>query len=80
LDERVLSKPDLLEELWKIALQHAKSEEEAAQQAEWEKHVNEEFTKEINRAVRQNDKLDYGSAAVKAFHQPRLAFQLQHHR
>jgi len=62
-----MDKPDLLDKLGNIALQYAKPEEEAAQQTEWEKHINEEFTKEVDRAVRQNDRLDYGSAAVKAF-------------
>jgi len=67
LDERVLNKPDLLEELWKIALLHAKSEEEVKQQMEWEKHIIEEFTKEINRAARQDTPLNYGYATVQAF-------------
>jgi hypothetical protein len=67
LDERIVNKPDHLDELWNVALRYAKSQEETTQQTDWEKHINEEFTKEVNRATRQNDQLNFENAAVKAF-------------
>ncbi len=64
LDERIVNKPDHLDELWNAALRYAKSEEETTQQTDWEKYINEEFTREVNRAARQNDQLNFENAEL----------------
>ncbi len=53
---------------WKLPTSTtAETTKTTTQQTDWEKYINEEFTKEVNRAARQNDQLNFENAAVKAF-------------
>ncbi len=66
-DNDIAEKPDVLHTLWTLTTIYAKSEEELQKQMEWEHHLTNEFTKEIDRAARRNKKRNYKNATIQAF-------------
>jgi hypothetical protein len=59
LDEHIVDKLYILDKLWMNSINHTKFMKETQKQTDWEKHLRIEFTKEIDRAERDNMKRDY---------------------
>ncbi len=58
---------DVLHTLWTLTTIYAKPEEEHQRQMEWERHLDDEIIKEIDRTARCNKKRNYKNATVQAF-------------
>ncbi len=62
-----MDKSHILKDLWTLTIVYAMPEEENRKRTDWENHLEIKFTKEIDRAARNNTQRNYTKAMIKAF-------------